>query len=152
MWKKDILLLNGDWPLQGDPSPGEPRLGWLWFWLFHPLPSSACADGKLVELTEQLGKMVEHPKAKSTHSPGHGHPCSDYGPKKTFRRNWHTGGQAYREQRIGRTSCPSRLKYPSRRKRQMAARTELTALGTAAVMLKCLMTGSPLRKLGSAPS
>ena len=31
-----------------------------------PLPSSAWADGKLAELAEQLGKMVEHPKSKST--------------------------------------------------------------------------------------
>ena len=53
-------------PVQGDPSPGEPPLGWLWFWLFHPLPGSAWADGKLAELAEQLGKMVEHPKSKST--------------------------------------------------------------------------------------
>ena len=52
--------------VQGDPSPGEPWLGWLWFWVFHPLSDSAWADGKLAELAEQLGKMVEHPKSKST--------------------------------------------------------------------------------------
>ena len=51
--------------VQGGPSPGEPRLGWLWFWLFHPLPGSAWADRKLAELADQLGKMVEHPKSKS---------------------------------------------------------------------------------------
>ena len=52
--------------VQGDTSPGEPRFSWLWFWLFHPLPGSAWADGKLAELAEQLGKMVEHPKSMST--------------------------------------------------------------------------------------
>ena len=31
-----------------------------------PLPGSAWADGKLAELAEHLGKMVEHPKPKST--------------------------------------------------------------------------------------
>ena len=31
--------------------------------MFHPLPGSAWADGKLTELAEQLGKMVEHPKS-----------------------------------------------------------------------------------------
>ena len=30
------------------------------------MPGSAWADGKLAELAEQLGKMVEHPKSKST--------------------------------------------------------------------------------------
>ena len=35
--------------------------------MFHCLTNCASADGKLAELTEQLGKMVEHPKAKSTH-------------------------------------------------------------------------------------
>ena len=42
-----------------------------------PLPGSAWADGKLEELAEQLGKMVEHPKSKSTNpgSPGDGSPC-----------------------------------------------------------------------------
>ena len=52
--------------IQGDTSPGEPGLGWLRFWLFHPLPGSAWVDGKLAELAEQLCKMEEHPKSKST--------------------------------------------------------------------------------------
>ena len=30
--------MSTDPPLQGDTSPGEPGLVWLWFWLFHPLP------------------------------------------------------------------------------------------------------------------
>ena len=30
------------------------------------LPGSALADGKLAELTEQVGKMEEHPRSKST--------------------------------------------------------------------------------------
>ena len=40
-------------------------LGWVDFdfWLFHPLPGSAWADGKLAEMSEQLGKIVEHPKS-----------------------------------------------------------------------------------------
>ena len=38
-------------------------MGLLGFWLFHPLPGSAWADGKLAELAEQI---VEHPKSEST--------------------------------------------------------------------------------------
>ena len=38
----------------------------LWFVLFHPLPSSGWADGKLVEVADQLAKMLEHPNSKST--------------------------------------------------------------------------------------
>ena len=34
------------------------------FWLFHPLPGSAWADGKLAEVTEQLSKIVEHHTVK----------------------------------------------------------------------------------------
>ena len=30
---------------------------------FNPQPSSAWADGKLAEVAEQVGKMVEHPKS-----------------------------------------------------------------------------------------
>ena len=41
-------------------------LGWLRFWLFHPLPGSAWADGKLADLAEQLGKMVDHHRSNST--------------------------------------------------------------------------------------
>ena len=33
---------------------------------FHPLPGSTRADGKLAELAEQVGKMVEHHRSKST--------------------------------------------------------------------------------------
>ena len=36
-------------------------LGWLWFCLFHCLPDFACADKRLAELAEQLGKRVKHP-------------------------------------------------------------------------------------------
>ena len=32
------------------------------------VPISACADGKLAEMTEQVGKMVEHLRSKSTQS------------------------------------------------------------------------------------
>ena len=36
------------------------------------LTGSAWADGKLAELAEQLGKIVEHPKSMSTQTqPGH---------------------------------------------------------------------------------
>ena len=49
-------------------TEGSVRLatgfGWLWFVLFHPLPSSAWADGKLAEVAEQVGKMGEYPKSK----------------------------------------------------------------------------------------
>ena len=31
--------------------------------MFHPQPGSAWANGKLADLAEQLGKMVEHPKS-----------------------------------------------------------------------------------------
>ena len=34
--------------------------------LFQPLPSSAWANGKLAEEAEKVGKMVEHPKSKSS--------------------------------------------------------------------------------------
>ena len=34
--------------------------------MFHPLPSSAWADGTLAEVAEQVGKMMELPKSKST--------------------------------------------------------------------------------------
>ena len=42
------------------------------------MSGSAWADGKLAELAEQLGKMVEHPKSKSTNpgSPGDVSPCT----------------------------------------------------------------------------
>ena len=33
---------------------------------FHPLPSSAWADGKLSEVAEQVGQMGEQSKSKST--------------------------------------------------------------------------------------
>ena len=60
-----LTLLSGyHVTLQGDTSPGEPGLGSLGFCLFHPLPGSAWPDGKLAELAEQLGKMVEHPKSR----------------------------------------------------------------------------------------
>ena len=36
------------------------------FWQFHLLPGSAWADGKLAELAVWLGRLVEHPKFKST--------------------------------------------------------------------------------------
>ena len=48
--------------IQSGPSPGEPVLGWLgwlWFLLFHPLPSSAWAHGKLSEVAESVGKVLE---------------------------------------------------------------------------------------------
>ena len=43
-------------------------LGWVdfLFWMFHLLPGSAWALGKLAELAEQVGKMVEHYRSKST--------------------------------------------------------------------------------------
>ena len=34
--------------------------------MFHSLPGSAWADGKLEEVAEQLGKIVEHLRTKST--------------------------------------------------------------------------------------
>ena len=36
-------------------------LGWIWFVLFqfHPLPSSAWADGKLAEVAEQVGMYTD---------------------------------------------------------------------------------------------
>ena len=34
--------------------------------LFQPLPSSVWANCKLAEVVEKMGKMVEHPKSKST--------------------------------------------------------------------------------------
>ena len=49
--------------VQGDTSPGEPGLGLT---LISAVPPSASADGKLAELAEQVGKMVEHPKSQST--------------------------------------------------------------------------------------
>ena len=36
-------------------------LGWLWIVLFHPLPRSAWADGKLAEVAEQVGKRGNIP-------------------------------------------------------------------------------------------
>ena len=63
------LEINFGWMtiiLQGGPSGRIVGLGWLWFWLFHPLPGFAWADGKLAELAEQLRKMVEHNTSKST--------------------------------------------------------------------------------------
>ena len=44
------------------------NLGWAEFdfGCSTSLPGSAWADGKFAELAEQLGKMVEHPKSKST--------------------------------------------------------------------------------------
>ena len=43
-----------------------PGLGWHWFGCSPHLPGSAWADGKLAELAEQVGKMVEHLGSKST--------------------------------------------------------------------------------------
>ena len=43
---KSVFFCTTLYTLQGDPSPGEPRLGWLWFGMFLPLPGSAWADGK----------------------------------------------------------------------------------------------------------
>ena len=55
--------------LQGDSSALRPGLGWLEFWVFHPLPNSASADWDLAEVAVQLGKMVEHPN-QSQPNPG----------------------------------------------------------------------------------
>ena len=54
--------------VQGGPSGQIVGLVWLWFWLFHPLPGCAWADGKLAEVDDQAGKMVEHLRSKSTQS------------------------------------------------------------------------------------
>ena len=45
---------------------GKPGLGWILICIVPPLPSSAWADEKLAEMIKQVGKMVEHPKSKST--------------------------------------------------------------------------------------
>ena len=49
-------------------------IGWVDFdlLLFHLLPISAWADGKLPELAEQVCKMVKLHKSKSTQRPNHG--------------------------------------------------------------------------------
>ena len=36
--------------------------------LLHPLPSSVWAEGKLAEVAEQVGKMMEDPELKSNQS------------------------------------------------------------------------------------
>ena len=45
--------------VQGGPSARIAGLGQFSFWLFHHLPGSAWADGKVAELAEQLGKIAE---------------------------------------------------------------------------------------------
>ena len=51
------------------------NLGWVGlFWLFHPLPGSACADVKLAEPAEQLCKMVEHQNFPNQSQPNRGSP------------------------------------------------------------------------------
>ena len=59
--------ITGGQALQGGPSGWIAGLGWLSFWQFHLLPSSAWADGKLAELAEQVDKLVEHHMCESTH-------------------------------------------------------------------------------------
>ena len=45
---------------------GASGLRLRWVVLFHPLPISAWADGKLAEVAEQVGEIGEYPKSKST--------------------------------------------------------------------------------------
>ena len=52
--------------LQDCPSGQIAGLGRLQFCLFHHLPNSAWADGELAELAEQVEKMVEYHRSKST--------------------------------------------------------------------------------------
>ena len=84
LFHQDQLILNNpDWEitlnsesslyigfvvrlLQGVPSGQIAGLGWLLFMVFHLQPGSAWADGKLAEVAEQLGQMVEHHRSKST--------------------------------------------------------------------------------------
>ena len=59
-------LPRPDWPpcalyAQVCPSTGKPGLGWLWFGMFHPLPSCPAAQPVLPSRTR-----LEQPKSKST--------------------------------------------------------------------------------------
>ena len=40
-------------------------LGWLWIWLFHPLPRSTWADSKLADLAVHVDKLVENDRSNS---------------------------------------------------------------------------------------
>ena len=63
----------------GGVSTRIARLDWLWFEIFHTLPDSAWADGKLAELAEHLGKTVEHHVDQSQPNPtlrADTHPCT----------------------------------------------------------------------------
>ena len=57
--KKLILLIQG-WSICSD--------NWVGLTLILTVPPSAWADGKLAEVAEQLGKIVEHHRSKSTQS------------------------------------------------------------------------------------
>ena len=65
---RDVGLSPNFQVVKGGPSARIVGLGWLWFWLLHSLPGSAWTDGKLSEFAEQLGKIVEHRRSKSTRS------------------------------------------------------------------------------------
>ena len=66
LFERHLHILRPTSSLQGSPSGQIAGLGWLLFCLFHLQPGSAWADGKLAEVAEQLGQMVEHYRSKST--------------------------------------------------------------------------------------
>ena len=56
--------------LQGDPYPGKPRLGWLWFGMFHHLTQLLSQFCQFPISPGRTRQRVEQPKSKSM-----GHPC-----------------------------------------------------------------------------
>ena len=58
-----FATIKKDWTYSGWPISWRTSVGLT---LILAVPPSAWADGNLAELAEQLGKMVEHPKSKST--------------------------------------------------------------------------------------
>ena len=52
--------------LQGDPSPGEPRLGWLWFEMFFHFAHMLSQFCQFPISPGRIRQRVEHPKSKST--------------------------------------------------------------------------------------
>ena len=52
--------------IQWDPSPGEPRLGWLWLWIFHYLAQLLSQFCQFPISPGRTRQRVEQTKSKST--------------------------------------------------------------------------------------
>ena len=61
--KGHFFLLNS---VQGDTSPGEPRLVWPWFGMFHHLAQLLSQFCQIPISPGRTGQRVEQPKSKST--------------------------------------------------------------------------------------